>query len=54
LALAALESGELHLAAGWVRRGLRVNKNDDGLRRVRMRVYMARIRRAWHGLVRWI
>jgi tetratricopeptide (TPR) repeat protein len=54
LALAALERGELELAAGWVRRGMRINRNDDGLRRVRVRVWLAQFNRIWRralGLV---
>ena len=51
LALSALARGQLTLAAGWVRRGLRVNKHDDGLRRVRMRIWLARISSVWrHGI----
>ncbi len=46
LALAALEQGRLRLAAGWIARGLRVNRHDDGLRRVRMRLWMAWVRAA--------
>jgi tetratricopeptide (TPR) repeat protein len=41
LALAALEQGRLRLAAGWIARGLRVNRHDDGLRRLRMRLWLA-------------
>ncbi len=43
LALAALQDNRLSVAAGWVNRGLRVNRHDDGLRRLRIRVWMASI-----------
>jgi tetratricopeptide (TPR) repeat protein len=52
LALAALESGQLQLAAGWVRRGLRINHHDDGLRRVRIRVWLAQAGDAWRSVWR--
>ncbi len=52
LALAALEQGQVRIAAGWVSRGLRVDRNDDGLRRLRMRVYLAFLRSAWKWLFR--
>lgn len=41
LALAALEEGKLSVAQGWVSRGLRANRHDDGLRRLRMRLWLA-------------
>jgi tetratricopeptide (TPR) repeat protein len=41
LALAALEQGRLRLALGWIDRGLQENRHDDGLRRLRVRVYLA-------------
>jgi tetratricopeptide (TPR) repeat protein len=41
LALAALQSGQLRVAAGWIARGLRVDRHDDGLRRLRMQLWMA-------------
>jgi len=47
LALAALEAGQLRVAAGWVGRGLRVDRHDDGLRRLRMRTWLAWLRRGW-------
>jgi tetratricopeptide (TPR) repeat protein len=51
LALAALEAGQLRVAAGWIGRGLRVNRHDDGLRRLRMRLWASWIRRTIRGLV---
>ncbi len=46
LALAAIENGNLRLAAGWIRRGLRrVDRHDDGLRRLRMKLWWARVGR---------
>ena len=41
LALAALEQRRLRVAAGWITRGLRVDRHDDGLRRLRMRLWLA-------------
>ncbi|MHC4218497.1 MAG: tetratricopeptide repeat protein, partial [Planctomycetota bacterium] len=46
LALAALEQGRIRLAAGWIDRGLRVDRHDDGLRRLRTRLWMAWVGRA--------
>ena len=46
LALAALEDGRLRAAAGWVRRGLRVDRHDTELRRLRVRVWLAWAREA--------
>lgn len=51
LALAALQEGRLDVAAGWVRRGLKVDRHDDGLRRLRVRVWTAWIARACRGLI---
>lgn len=39
LALAALEDGRLRIASAWIRRGLQVNRNDEGLRRLRIRLW---------------
>ncbi len=44
LALASLNSGQIRLAAGWIARGLRVDRHDDGLRRLRMRLWLAWVR----------
>jgi tetratricopeptide (TPR) repeat protein len=56
LALAALREDRLLTAAGWIRRGLRVDRYDDGLRRLRMRVWLvlgaAVGRRFWRWLQR--
>ena len=41
LALTALNAGQIQVAAGWVARGLRVNRHDVDLRRLRMRVWLA-------------
>jgi len=41
LALAALQRGRIRPAAGWIDRGLRVDRHDDELRRLRMRMYLA-------------
>ncbi|UCD73995.1 MAG: tetratricopeptide repeat protein [Phycisphaerales bacterium] len=52
LALAALKEGRLSVAQGWVARGLRVNRHDDGLRRLRMRLWLTWIAvtvRRWLG-----
>lgn len=44
LALAALQANRLAIASGWIRRGLEVNRHDDGLRRLRVRLWMARVK----------
>ncbi|MHC4414106.1 MAG: tetratricopeptide repeat protein [Planctomycetota bacterium] len=51
LALAALERRRLRVAAGWIRRGLQVDRHDDGLRRLRMRLWCT-----WMGetMARWV
>jgi tetratricopeptide (TPR) repeat protein len=49
LALAALEEKRIRLAAGWIRRGLAVDRHDVGIRRLRMRLYGARIARLLWG-----
>lgn len=46
LALAALEDGRLRIASGWIRQGLDVDRHDDGLRRLRMRLWLKVIARA--------
>lgn len=46
LALVALEAGQLRLAAGWISRGLRVDRHDPGIRRLRVRLTWAGVR-AW-------
>jgi tetratricopeptide (TPR) repeat protein len=46
LALAALEAGQLRVAAGWISRGLRLHRHDDGLRRLRMQLWLAWLRAA--------
>lgn len=44
LALAALEDGRIRTAAGWIRRGLKTDRHDDGLRRLRVRLWFAWLR----------
>ena len=44
LALACLRSGDLAGAADWVRRGLAVARADEGLRRLRSRVWLGKLR----------
>jgi tetratricopeptide (TPR) repeat protein len=46
LALAALQRGRIRPAAGWIDRGLKVDRHDDELRRLRMRMYLAWVGRA--------
>ena len=46
LGLSALRAGRLDDAANWVTRGLKANRTDEGLRRLRTRVWMARVARA--------
>lgn len=50
LALAALEQRRLRIAAGWIRRGLMVNRHDSGLRRLRMRLWVAWIEQRWRQM----
>lgn len=44
LALACLRSGDLAGAADWVRRGLAFARTDEGLRRLRSRVWLGKLR----------
>ena len=46
LALAALEEDRLRVAAGWIRRGLRIDRHDEGLRRLRVRLWLTWLNRA--------
>lgn len=41
LALAALEKGQIRLAQGWIARGLRIDRHDEDLRRLRVRAWFA-------------
>lgn len=54
LALAALEEDRLMTAAGWIRKGLKIKRQDDDLRRLRARLWMAMatafFRRLWRNL----
>jgi hypothetical protein len=52
LALAALEQGQFGVASEWVSRGLRLSRHDDDLRRLRMQVWIAQIRRAFRLVFR--
>ncbi len=38
LALAALEDGRYRIASGWIKQGIAIDRHDDGLRRLRMRL----------------
>lgn len=55
LALAAMYEDRFLTAAGWISRGLRIDRHDDGLRRLRMRLWMTMVstffRRAWGKLL---
>jgi tetratricopeptide (TPR) repeat protein len=51
LTLAALDQGRLRLAAGWIDRGLAIDKHDDGLRRLRMRLWLGWVGRSLRRLV---
>jgi len=46
LALAALHESRLRVAAGWIARGLRISPHDDGLRRLRIRLWFAMLRKS--------
>jgi tetratricopeptide (TPR) repeat protein len=50
LALAALERGRLRSAAGWIDRGRHVDRHDDGLRRLQVRMYLAWVGRTLRRL----
>ena len=54
LALAALRSGDVTSAARHVRQGLAVARSDEGLRRLRSRVLLTRVRRAAAAATRWL
>lgn len=51
VALAALERGRLRFAAGWIARGMRVDRHDDGLRRLRMRLWLRWLGVTARGLI---
>ena len=51
LALAALDHDRLRVAAAWIRRGLEVDRHDDGLRRLRFRLWLAALAHAGRRLV---
>ena len=51
LALAAIEDGRLSVAAGWIRRGLQLDRLDEGLRQLRIRLWFARLT-GWFGWTR--
>jgi hypothetical protein len=56
LALAALQDRRLRVAWGWIRRGLQIDRHDDGLRRLRMRLLLYAavwsLRRGWSWSIR--
>jgi tetratricopeptide (TPR) repeat protein len=51
LALAALHDDRTTLAAGWIKRGLKVNRHDDGLRQLRVRLWTAVVRKGLRRLL---
>jgi len=51
LALAAWQQGRLRIAAGWVQRGLAINRHDDGLRRLRIRIWLSAVHHGWAKFV---
>lgn len=51
LALAAMQENQLRTAAGWIKRGLGIDRHDDGLRRLRIRVWLAFVRQAWGRMI---
>lgn len=53
LALAALEDDRVEVAAAWVTRGMKIDRHDDGLRRLRVRVWIARVKRMMRRAVRF-
>lgn len=42
LALASLQDGRLECATTWIQRGMSVDRHDDGIRRLRVRLWMAK------------
>jgi hypothetical protein len=50
LALAALEEGRIRTAAGWVWRGLRIDRHDVDIRRLRVRVVIGLVKELWRRL----
>lgn len=52
LALAAMEEGLLRQASAWVSRGLRIDRHDEGLRRLRVRLWLRWVPAFCHGLLR--
>lgn len=50
LALSALEEGRIRTAAGWVWRGLHVNRHDADLRRLRVRVLLGLFKESWRRI----
>ncbi len=51
LALAALQEGRIRTAAGWVWRGLRINRHDADLRRLRVRVLLGLVKELWRRVL---
>ncbi len=51
LALAALDRGQLQVAGGWIGRGMASDRHDVGIRRLRMRLWFALLRRSLARLV---
>jgi tetratricopeptide (TPR) repeat protein len=52
LALAALQEGRIRTAAGWVWRGLRINRHDADMRRLRVRVLVGLVKELWRRVLR--
>ena len=50
LALGAFQRGRLRIASAWIRRGLRLEPSDEGLRRIRVRIWLMRL--GWRSLGR--
>lgn len=53
MALAALEEGRIAVASGWINRGLKINSHDDGLRQLRIRMWLATIHQGLRKLLFW-
>ena len=53
LALAALGEGRLRSAAGWIRRGLKLDRNDEGIRRLRAKLIFASMDWALRRCLPW-
>ena len=43
LAFGALQRKRYRIASAWIKRGLRISQGDEGLRRIRLRLWLSRL-----------